>query len=353
MTSASASFPPIEEEERNANGNDDDDADLGCLRSMGLHSRVASTESAATSEAVESRPSSSMSGSSGWRSSYESMRASSSSSMYTLPTTAEEEISEPALSSPSSSASSPTSLSPPSPSRGARPQHANRWSSTDWYADWAQQWSEVEAAKKDRSTAGSLPSETLTVPSAYDDAAAGNSKKITITTTTNDNNNTKRLRSDLWENDGVVPMFSQHHPSECSISHCQHHGDFEVNQNSDEPPSPTSCNSLRIGSFESGVWHVFQSKGMPHDSFVGGLARYESQRVKVWNKISEAMQDLDFNNNKNNNNDRNNAPSMNHHNPMYESDAESDTEFKFKTTNFHDTTFIITPPSPVVERDGH
>jgi len=157
------------------------------------------------------------------------------------------------------------------------------------------------------------------VPSAYDDDSAAGE--------TQEKKKERNLRHDLWENDGVVPVFSQNHPSECSITHCQHHGEFELNGN----PSPTSCNNLRIGSFDKGVWHVFKSSGMPHDSLVGGLARYETQRAILWKKISEAMQDLD------------NTSSMNQ---MYDNQSESE----FQQTTFPDMTFMVTPPSPVVER---
>jgi hypothetical protein len=290
-TPTESSFSPIEEE-------DDLSPDLGCLRSMGLHSRTASSESA-TSEA-ESRPSSYMSGSSGWhsitRSSYESTR---SSPISTLPPTDE---------LPESRSSSSAFLAPPPSNR----RHSRHWSSTDWYAQWAEQWSEMNTNQGE------------SVPSAYDDTATGE---------TQEKKEERKLRNDLWENDGVVPVFSQNHPSECSINHCQHHGELELNDN----PSPTSCNNLRIGSFEKGVWHVFKSSGMPHDSLVGGLARYESQRTTVWKKISEAMQDLD------------NASSMNQ---MYDSQTfQSGSEFQQST--FPDMTFMVTPPTPVVEIFGN
>jgi hypothetical protein len=101
---------------------------------------------------------------------------------------------------------------------------------------------------------------------------------------------TKQLRDDLWENDGVVAVYSQTHPSECSEAHCRHHGDLDL--------SAVTCGARahttpQIGKLESGIWHVFKSRGMTHNCLVGGLARYDAERSAVWTKISEAMLDLD------------------------------------------------------------
>lgn len=95
----------------------------------------------------------------------------------------------------------------------------------------------------------------------------------------------RQLRDDLWENDGVVAVYSQTHPSECSDAHCKHHGDLSFETMNKTAPS--------IGTLDNGIWHVFKSWGMSHNCLVGGLARYESRRNAVWIKISEAMHDLD------------------------------------------------------------
>jgi hypothetical protein len=164
--------------------------------------------------------------------------------------------------------------------------HSRHASSTDCYADWAAEWSPdqyvVPGAWDIRDAATAANPATGAEPSS--DAEEPKVKEGTKPVA-------KQLRDDLWENDGVVSVYSQSHPSECSDAHCRHHGDLDLS-------AVTSCSARahttpQIGKLENGIWHVFKSWGMTHNCLVGGMARYDAEREAVWTKISEAMLDLD------------------------------------------------------------
>ncbi|PVF97069.1 alpha/beta-hydrolase [Serendipita vermifera] len=225
--------------------------------------------------------------------------------------------------------------------------HHRRWSSTDWYASIAANWSFLPKTTTTTPVVGS----TTTTPAIaeeetgafdFDEVVGSSSQKRrrgvapgllamkkaakkqgpVVEEKVAEKQGEQKLRDDLWENDGVVPVFSQHHPSECSIHHCQHHGFLSLDANSKSEDS--DCNALHIGSFDKGVWHVFTSRGLSHNTFVGGLARYESRRAALWTKISEAVKDLDLTAR------AQRSPSVDH----VHLDATSPAKF------------IVTPPSP-------
>ncbi|CCA77905.1 related to lipase [Serendipita indica DSM 11827] len=78
--------------------------------------------------------------------------------------------------------------------------HFRRWSSTDWYATWASQWTEKKTTP---ATEEHINEEEDGTQEAW--------RKLNGLPSPADK---KKLRKDLWENDGVVPLFSQSHPAE-------------------------------------------------------------------------------------------------------------------------------------------
>ena len=241
-------------------------------------------------------PASSSSGSSGWNSptaSFSFLRSSFES------TDAAEEptdlaVSVEAITSPPAVVPAPVTVSAPfgrlpevpAPSRRrAGHGHSRQVSVTDCYADWAAEWSSDKYVVpgawdvRDAKTAVTPAPATITSPPDVENKK-GDEKPVD-----------RKLRDDLWENDGVVAVYSQTHPLECSDAHCRHHGDLDL--------SAVTCSTRahttpRIGKLEDGIWHVFKSWGLTHNSLVGGLARYEAQRLAIWTKISEALLDLDI-----------------------------------------------------------
>ncbi|CAG8472649.1 3671_t:CDS:2 [Acaulospora colombiana] len=232
------------------------------------------------------------SGSSGWHS-----RTSSSSLNTPAEEDCEQECTWPAMRHSHSrqvSAVSMTSMDEgeEQEEEGVKRGHHRRWSSTDWYASIAANWLPKSVASppitpvERRGVApGLLAMKKHAKKQARHEPVVVEEEEVKV-------KGEQKLRDDLWENDGVVPMFSQIHPSECSIHHCQHHGSLSL----DTTPKKQDgdCNGLHIGTFDKGVWHVFTSRGLSHNTFVGGISRYESRRAALWTKISEAVKDLDL-----------------------------------------------------------
>ncbi|KIM34471.1 hypothetical protein M408DRAFT_19373 [Serendipita vermifera MAFF 305830] len=179
----------------------------------------------------------------------------------------------------------PLSITPPSgpvssPTPTARrPGHSREVSLTDCYADWAAEWSTrqypVPGGWETRDVATATPTPVTAIPPRT--PFSSSTPEVAPAPAA-----APKLRDDLWENDGVVAVYSQTHPADCSDVHCKHHGDLDLDEKAGQ-----------IGSLTDGTWHVFKSRGMSHNCLVGGLARYESHRNAVWTKISQAMVELD------------------------------------------------------------
>ncbi|KAF8585825.1 alpha/beta-hydrolase [Ramaria rubella] len=80
------------------------------------------------------------------------------------------------------------------------------------------------------------------------------------------------LGEEYWANDGVVPVFSQWHPSSCSSVHCIH-SDAQDNEDvtSGRPQTPTP-----------GIWHVRHQPGAVHHMALIPLWFGTQQQQKFW-----------------------------------------------------------------------
>ncbi|KZP25429.1 alpha/beta-hydrolase [Athelia psychrophila] len=72
------------------------------------------------------------------------------------------------------------------------------------------------------------------------------------------------LGQEYWQNDGVVPVFSQWHPLDCNVTQCIHHG-----HTADGLPWTPGRPDEEMGKMDNlapGVWHVYELEDANHSS---------------------------------------------------------------------------------------
>lgn len=67
-----------------------------------------------------------------------------------------------------------------------------------------------------------------------------------------------------WQNDGVVPLFSQWHPLDCSSTQCIHHACGLVDGHSRPPGHDEEMG--KINELTPGMWHVYTLEDANHCS---------------------------------------------------------------------------------------
>lgn len=92
------------------------------------------------------------------------------------------------------------------------------------------------------------------------------------------------LGPEYFENDGVVPLFSQWHPRPCSSTNCKHYEDEQ------QPKSGTSAPEKQ--SLKRGVWHVHTLEGANHTS-IAPLWTRSQQQMKFWLDVGQWLRDID------------------------------------------------------------
>ncbi|KII94120.1 hypothetical protein PLICRDRAFT_695164 [Plicaturopsis crispa FD-325 SS-3] len=93
------------------------------------------------------------------------------------------------------------------------------------------------------------------------------------------------LGEEYWENDGVVPLFSQWHPFSCSNTSCRHL----------EATMPPHSQAEKLGEFtpRPAVWEVHHHDDANHTSLVSFWVGSEQQK-KFWEDLGQWLRDVDY-----------------------------------------------------------
>ena len=99
---------------------------------------------------------------------------------------------------------------------------------------------------------------------------------------------TTELSEHYWANDGVVPIFSQWHPHECSSTKCIHYDSLP-------PPSTPLPQQEQIDfpkRIEPGIWNVYTLENAHHLSLLP-LWSGSPLQVDFWTNLGRYLTDLD------------------------------------------------------------